>query len=77
MWGVGQRVYGLDLKLFHEKVGDEETNRRTHASTMDMFIIVTLEEEVHVNETNSKRLTIWGMDMMVLWDSRGSCCNFY
>ena len=39
---------GLDLKLFHEQVGNEEANRGTHGCTMNLFIILTLENEVSV-----------------------------
>ena len=73
--GGGGRVYGLNLKLFHEEVCDEGADRGIHGCTINLFIILTLEEEVCVFETNSKRLTIWGMDMLVFGDNRGSCHN--
>ena len=41
---------GFDFKLFHEKVGYEGTNGGTHGCTMDLFIVLTLEEEVGVFE---------------------------
>ena len=44
--GGGGRVYGLDFKLFHEQV--EGAYRGTHGCTMDLFVILTLQEEVHV-----------------------------
>ena len=46
MRGTGTK--GLDLKLFHEQVGYEGTDGRTHGSTMNLFIKLTLEEEVCV-----------------------------
>ena len=45
------RTYGFNFKLFHDQVGNEGANGGTHVYTMDLFIIVTLEEEVSVFET--------------------------
>ena len=45
---VGAWTKGFDLKLLHEQVGYERTNGGTHGSTMDLFIKLTLEEEVCV-----------------------------
>ena len=42
------RAEGLDLKLFYKQIGDERADKETHGSTMDLFIILTLEEEVCV-----------------------------
>ena len=42
---------GFYLKLFHEQVGNEGTNGQTHDCTMDLFIILTLEDEVSVFKT--------------------------
>ena len=47
-WG---RAKGLDFKLFYEQVGNEGAKGGTHGSTMDLFIILTLEEKVSVSET--------------------------
>ena len=47
VWG---RAKGLDFELFHEQVGNEGANGGTHGSTMDLFAILTLEEEVYVFE---------------------------
>ena len=44
---------------------------------MDLFIILMQEEEVGVLRQNSKRVIIWGEDMLVLCDSKGSCCNLH
>ena len=46
--GVWGRAVGFDFKLLHEQVGNEGTDGRTHGSTMDLFLILTLEEEVCV-----------------------------
>ena len=47
VWG---RADGLDFELFHEHVSDKGADGGTHGSIMDLFIILTLEEEVHVFE---------------------------
>ena len=48
MQGVWGRAKGLDFELFHKQVGWEGADLGTHGSTMDLFIILTLEEEVCV-----------------------------
>ena len=50
--GVWGRAKGLDFKLFHEQVGNEGADGGTHHSTMDLFVILSLEEEVSVLEAN-------------------------
>ena len=72
--GAGNK--GLDLKLFHEQACYEKTNGGTHNSNMDLFIKLTLEEEVCVFKENSMRVTICGMGMLDLCDKVGSCTNF-
>ena len=47
-WGLWGRTKDLDLKLFHKPVGNKGANGRTHGSTLNLFIILTLEEEVCV-----------------------------
>ena len=44
-WGVCGRADGFNFKLFHGKVGSKGTDGGTHGSTMDLFIILPLEEE--------------------------------
>ena len=44
---------GLYLKLFHEDVGYERADGGSHSCTLDLFIILTLEEEVSVGETGT------------------------
>ena len=46
--GVWGSAKGFDLKLFHEQVGDERPDAGTHGWSLDLFINITLEEEVHV-----------------------------
>ena len=48
--GVRSRAKGLDLKVFHKQVGNEGTDGGTHGRSMDLFVIITLEEEVDVFE---------------------------
>ena len=45
MW---EGAKGFNLKLFYEQVGNEETNWGNNGSTLYLFIILTLEEEVYV-----------------------------
>ena len=47
MWG---RANGLDIELFHKQVGNKRANEGAHDGTKDLFIILTLEEEVCVFE---------------------------
>ena len=44
-WRVWETAKGLNLKLFHEQVGNEVTDRGALGSTMYLFIILTLEEK--------------------------------
>ena len=46
-WG-GARTDGLNFKLFHEQVTMERANKGTCGCTMDLFKILTLEEEVDI-----------------------------
>ena len=48
--GRGQELRAFDFKIFHEQVNYEGTNGGTHRSTLDLFIKLTLEEEVCVFE---------------------------
>ena len=75
-WGVWGRAKGLDFEPFHEQAGNEGAEGGTHGSTMDMFIILTLEEDVCLLRENSRMVIICGMDMLVLCERSGSCCNF-
>ena len=49
---------GFNPKLFHEQVDYEWTDGGTHGCTMDLFIILTLVEEVSIFGKNSNRVTI-------------------
>ena len=42
---------GPFFKLFHEDVGYERADGGSHSCTLDLFIILTLGEEVSVGET--------------------------
>ena len=46
------------------------------AAPLDLFLILTLEEEVCLFRQNSRSVTNCCMDMLVLCGSCGYCCNF-
>ena len=50
-WGMRGSAKGFNLKLFHEQVGNEWTDGGTHGCTIDLFIVLTLEEEVSIFKT--------------------------
>ena len=74
--GVRGSAKGFNLKVFYEQVGNEETHGRTHGCTMDLFIILTLEEKVSVFKTKLRKVTICWIDIWVLCGSVGSCESF-
>ena len=47
-WGIGGGAKSFNFKILHEQVGNERADGRTHGCTMDLFIILTLEEEVSI-----------------------------
>ena len=49
--GMRSRPKVLDLKPFHEQVDYDGAHWGTHDSTIDLSVILTLEEEVCVFET--------------------------
>ena len=53
-WGVWDRVKGLDFELFHKQVGNKRVKGGGHGSTMDLFVILTLEEKDYVFEAKLK-----------------------
>ena len=71
MGGGGTK--GFYLKLFHKDVSYEGADGGSHSCTLDLFIILTLEEEVSLLRQNSSKDVIWGMDMLVLCGSVVSC----
>ena len=46
--GVCGRAKGLAFNLFHKQVDSEGADGATYGSTMNLFVILTLEEEVCV-----------------------------
>ena len=48
--GGGEGGKGFDFKLCHEDVGYEGADGGSHSCTLDLFIILTLEEEVGVGQ---------------------------
>ena len=67
----------MELRAFtHEDICYEGANGGPHSCTLDLLIILTLEEEVSVGETElSVVRKICGMDMLVLCGRVLSCCN--
>ena len=60
--GVGGSAKGFDFKLLHEKVGNEGADGGTHGCTMNLFIVLTLEEEVGVfSNLKQSSTTIFGV----------------
>ena len=57
-------------------VGNKRANGGTHGWTRDLFVILTLEEEVSVFEAKLRSVIICGMDMLVLCGRVRSYCNF-
>ena len=49
------RLGGFGFKLFHEQVGYERADGGTHGCSMDLFIILTLEEEVGISEAELQK----------------------
>ena len=49
---IGSSADGLGFKLFHEQVGYYWTNGGTHGCTMNLFKILTLENEICIFEPN-------------------------
>ena len=47
---MGDGTKGFYLKLFHKDVCYERANQGPHSCTLDLLIILTLEEEVSVGE---------------------------
>ena len=45
---MGGCVDGLDFKLFHEQVGNNGADGRSHGCLIHLFIILTLEDETDV-----------------------------
>ena len=48
--GAGEGGEGFYFKLSHEDVSYEGADGETHSCTLDLFIILTLEEEVGVGQ---------------------------
>ena len=49
--GVGGGLEGFDFKLFHEDVGYEGADGGSHSCSLCLLVILTLEEEVGLGET--------------------------
>ena len=71
----GDIADGLGFELFHIQVGNEGANGGSHGCTMDLFKILTLEEEVGILSQNSSKVFICGIDTDILLGSRESCSS--
>ena len=63
--GLGKDCRAWTSNSFHEDVGYERADGGSHSCTLDLFIILTLEEEVGVGKPELQQ----GGD---LWDRHGS-----
>ena len=54
--GVGVELRAFTSKLFHGDVGYEGADGGPHKCTLDLFIILTLKEEVSVGEAEHSTL---------------------
>ena len=71
--GWGEGLEGFNFKLFHEDVCYEKADGGSHSCNLDLFIILTLEEEVGVGEAELQQGSDLVMDMLVLWGRVLSC----
>ena len=67
------RLEGFGFKLFYEQVGYEGADGRTHGCTMNLFIILTLEEVVGVFEAELQKGDNFGYGHLGPCGSEGSC----
>ena len=74
---MGGSVEGHSFKLFHEQFGYNGTDGGTHGFIMDLFIILTLEEEIGIFRQNSSNVVMCCIDMEAVFSSCISCCSFY
>ena len=75
-WGVWDRAKGLDFNLFHKQAGNKGANLGTHGNTIDLFIILALEDEVCVFEAKHQEFDNVLYGNVVALGSVGSWCNF-
>ena len=64
---IGRSADGLGFKLLHKHIGYNGTDVGTHGCNMDLFIILTLEEQIGIFRQNSSDVV-----MCVVWTWR-SC----
>ena len=64
----GGGAKGFNLKLFHEDVSYEGADGEPHSCALDLFIILTLEEEVSVGEAELQQGgDLWNGHAGSLW----------
>ena len=57
---MGEGLEGFNFKLFHEDVCYERADGGSHSCNLDLFIILTLEEEVGVGEAELQQGSDFG-----------------
>ena len=75
-WGMETDWRALGSKSSMNRLAIRGLMGEPMAAPMDLFIVLTLEEEECVLRQNCRSVTIWGMDIWVLWGSVGSCLHF-
>ena len=73
---VGGSADFLGFKLFCEQVSYNGADRGTHGCTMDLFIILSLEEEIVIFKTELQQCGLYCIYVEVLFCSCVSCCSF-
>ena len=66
----------LGFKLFHKQDTYNRTDGGTHGHAMNLFIILTIEENMGIFKQDFSSMVMCCMDMEVLLCSCGPCCNF-
>ena len=68
---VSYSVDDLSLNPFHEQVGNNGSDGRSHSCTIDLLIILTLEEETCVFETELQKCDdiVYAQGCSLLWSS--------
>ena len=68
--GVWGGAKGFHFRLFHEDVGYEGADGGSHSCNLDLFIILTLDEEIGVGETELHQGSdLWDGHVGSLWES--------
>ena len=74
--GFGAVLMALESNSSHEWVGYNGNNGATHSCTIDLYIILTMEEEIGILRHNSNNVVMCCMGIEDLLCSWKSCYNF-